>query len=154
IKLWSTTAIGVKAQNCTFYAVNFFHIDFREDAGAEVQKDWMTIKNCRFVDCRIPESFLISTKDCVFENCTFGPPEEKLLIRTPVKTRIYLVDRKETPVTGQDRSVEILDATQHPGTAGATLPHVRAGISLKFTDAAMAAAPAAEVATPALPLAT
>jgi hypothetical protein len=124
IKQWTTVGTGVKIQNCTFYEVNFSPITYRADAGVEARDEWMTVKNCRFVGCSVPESFLIVTQDCIFENCKFGPADEAMVLKTPIKTRIYMNNREEKPMTGTGRTVEVSETTR--GTvAGATLPHVR-----------------------------
>ncbi|HSJ03827.1 MAG: serine/threonine protein kinase [Verrucomicrobium sp.] len=129
---WKVIDIGVRINRCTFHEVDFPSILYRKDAGKEVTKSWFSITNCRFVNCKIPESLLIATKDCVFEGCTFGAPETDLLIETPVKTTIYVTDRRVAPVTGPKREIEVLDATRIPQPAGSTLRYGKNGMTLSF----------------------
>ena len=122
---WNLTDVGVQARQCTFYGVQLPVIKYRDDAAVEVKKPWLTIKNCRFVECRVPESLLIATQDCVFEHCTFGDPEPKIPIKSPITLRIYTTEPGVKPATGPDRMVEVLDAAKVPSPAGATLKHNR-----------------------------
>ncbi len=72
---WNTHLLGVKLEDCTFHDVRFVPIEYREDASSESTDQWMTVKNCRFVNCEVPESVLIATDGCVFVNCTFPGPD-------------------------------------------------------------------------------
>jgi hypothetical protein len=132
ISPWKVIDIGVQVEGCTFHEVDFPALVYAKDAGKEVARDWFQIRNSRFINCKIPESLLIATKDCVFENCTFGSPEEDLRIETPVKTTVYLTDTRQAPVTGPMRQIEVLPAARVPVPAGATLRYFRNGTMLNF----------------------
>jgi WD40 repeat protein len=74
----------------------------------------------------VPESFALATRDCVFEKCTFGPAEDKLAIKQPVKTTLYVQDCSNTPQTGPNRVIEALRCTTYslavmPGVDGGAL---------------------------------
>ena len=79
---WETGRIGVKATHCTFHDVDFNSLTYVEDAGKLVTEGWNTIKDCKFINCKIPESVLIATKDCVFEDCRFEPIESDIKLTT------------------------------------------------------------------------
>ncbi len=132
IQPWKVIDIGIKLNQCTFHEIDFAPLIYQKDAGDEVKRSWLSIENCRFVNCRIPESVLIATKNCVFESCNFGAPESELRIKTPVKTTVYLTDRRSAPITGPDRQIEILDASRIPQPAGASLRYGRNGLTLSF----------------------
>lgn len=132
IQPWKVIDIGIRLNQCTFHEVDFSPLMYQKDAGEEVKRSWMSIENCRFINCRIPESVLIATKNCVFESCNFGPPETDLRIKIPVKTTVYLTDRRNAPVTGPDRQIEILDANRIPQPAGANLRYGKNGLTLSF----------------------
>jgi len=133
IKPWKIVDEGVQIRNCTFFDIQFPAILYRQDAGKEVHNDWMVIKNCRFVGCSIPESLLIATQECVFEDCHFGKTQDDLLIHTPVSVRIYTKDSKDSPPSSApNRTIEVLDASKVPQPAGATVSHRRIGQSLGF----------------------
>ena len=132
IQPWKIADVGVRLNQCTFHEVDFSPLLFHKDAGDEVKRSWLAIKNCRFINCKIPESLLIATKGCVFEGCTFGPPETEMRIKSPVQTTIYLTDRRTLPLTGPDRQLEVLDATRAPQPAGATVRYGKNGLTLSF----------------------
>jgi hypothetical protein len=98
----------------------------------EVTKDWVRIQNCRFINCRVPESFALATTNCVFEKCTFGEPEEKLPVKTALHAVIHVQDCSNQPKTGAGRSIEARPSAQLGTPAGATLPHVVQGGRLEF----------------------
>jgi len=128
---WRLGDVGMKLDGCTFHEVDFIPIGFKTDAGAEVAKDWLSIQNCRFINCRVPESFALATKNCVFEKCTFGEPGE-IPVQTAFKTTLYLQDSVNQPATGPQRTIEVLPATQAPANMGASLKHRLSGKALDF----------------------
>jgi len=132
VRNWSVANVGVKVSNCTFYDVEFSKIKYKKDAGDEAIRDWMTITGCRFVNCVIPESFLIATQNCVFEGCEFLEAESDLMIKTPIKTRIFVNDRKSLPILGSKREVTVIDATDMQRSIGAGVKHKRKGKNLDF----------------------
>jgi hypothetical protein len=134
INPWKLVDIGVQATNCTFYDVDFSKIQYRDDAGKEAADEWVAMKNCRFVRCKVPESVLLATRECVFEACKFGPAEDKLPGATPVSTVVYTGNAKDAPAAGQGRTIEVKDAKSVPHPAGATLPHQYKNRRLGFTS--------------------
>ncbi|MFN0318511.1 MAG: hypothetical protein ACKVQA_26090, partial [Burkholderiales bacterium] len=120
---WKVGDVGMKLEGSTLYDVDLIPISYREDAAAELAMEWLRITNCRFVNCRVPESFALATKDCVFEKCTFGPAEDKLAIKQPVKTTLYVQDCANTPQTGPNRVIETRPASQLSTKAGSSLLH-------------------------------
>ena len=124
---WNLRDVGVRATNCTFYGVEFSKLKYLKDAAEEVKMDWLQIKNCRFVDCVIPESLLIATQECVFENCTFGEPEPSVVASEMITVKMYLPSAIPAPKLGPNRAVQMIDAAKIPVPAGSTLKHVRRG---------------------------
>lgn len=125
VRGWRQTDSGVQARRCTFYGVKFTRVKYREDAAQEVKKNWLMIKNCKFVECEIPESLLIATQDCVFEQCTFGESEPDIPLKSPLAVRIYVTEPGVRPATGPNVNVEVVDAAKIPAPAGTTLRHNR-----------------------------
>jgi hypothetical protein len=121
---WTVGSVGMKLESCTLQDVDLSPIVFKEDAGVEAVKDWVGIQNCRFINCRVPESFALATKNCVFEKCTFGPPDEKLPVKTPLNAVIYVQECTNRPQTGPGRSIEVKPASSLGTSAGAALPYV------------------------------
>ncbi len=124
LHVWRLNEIGMKLDSCTFQDIDIVPVLFREDAGVEVTKDWLSIQNCRFINCRVSESFALTTKNCIFEKCTFGEPEEKLAIKSPLHAVIYVQDCTNAPKAGTGRSIEAKPPSQLTTKAGATLPYV------------------------------
>jgi serine/threonine protein kinase len=129
---WEIKNVGAQIRNCTFYDVNLPSIVYRHDAGKEVLDPWVTIANCRFVHCRVPESIAIATRECLFESCTFGPPEPRLVIKTPITATLYIVDTNSLPKGGPNRTIEVRDPGRLSSPAGATLGHHRVGSNYEF----------------------
>ena len=132
IPLWRLSEVGVKLDSCTLLELDLVPILYREDAGTEVTKDWLSIQNCRFINCRVPESFALATKNCVFEKCTFGPPEDKLPLKSPLNAIIYVQDCTNLPKAGTGRSIEAKPAAQLTTKAGAALPYILTNNRLDF----------------------
>lgn len=121
---WKILDVGMKLDSCTLIDVDLAPLLFREDASAEVTNEWVSLKNCRFINCQVPESFALATKNCVFEKCTFGSPEEKLLNKGPLKAVLYVQDCTNEPKAGPGRSFEVKPASSLEAKAGAALPYV------------------------------
>ncbi len=131
---WKLGDVGMKLESCTLQDVDLSPILFKEDAAAELGKDWLSIQNCRFINCRVPESFALATKNCVFEKCTFGEPEPKLPAKAPLNTVIYTQDCTNQPKTGTGRTIEAKPASEFSEKAGADLPYVFANGRLDFQN--------------------
>ena len=132
MQLWRLNEVGMKLDSTTLLDQNLVPILFREDASAELTMDWLSIQNCRFINCHVPESFALATKNCVFEKCTFGPPEEKLTAISPLQAVIYVQDCTNQPQTGPGRAIETKPAAQLTTKAGAALPYVFSNNRLDF----------------------
>lgn len=132
INLWKMQDIGVKATHCTFHDVELPVVRYREDAGAEALHEWATVKDCRFIGCAVPESFLLVTRDCVFDGCTFGKPEDALPIKTPLKVRAFVARGGSMPRTGPGREIDTQGPDLAPADAGASVRYRRNGKTLRF----------------------
>jgi serine/threonine protein kinase len=129
---WKLGDVGMKLDGCTLRDMDLIPVVFKEDAAKEAAMDWLSIQNCRFINCRVPESFALATKDCVFEKCTFGDPEEKLPVKSPTNAVIYVQDSVNEAKAGPGRTIEARPATQAPAGVGATLKHRDNGGVLDF----------------------
>lgn len=78
---WTKSNIGVTIKNSTFIDTKFESCEYRDDATREINDLWRTIENCRFVRCHVPLSVALMTKNCVFEDCTFGANEYIPLVK-------------------------------------------------------------------------
>jgi hypothetical protein len=129
---WRVSDVGMKLDSCTLLDLDLGPIVFREDASTELTKDWLSIQNCRFINCRVPESLALATRNCVFEKCTFAPAEEKLPAKSPLNATIYVQDCTNQPQTGPGRIIEAKPAAQLTTKPGATLPYVFKNAQLDF----------------------
>lgn len=98
---WRKRQVGVQIRNTTFEDVVFESYEFHEDAGKEATDDWFIFERCLFRNCTIPESVLIGTEDCVFENCIIVPEEIKIFS----DIRVTLFEKNST--------LEIPDTQEH-----------------------------------------
>jgi hypothetical protein len=129
---WRLKDVGVQLEGCTLEDVNLIPLQFMADAGVEVTKDWLSLQNCRFIRCRVPESFALATRNCIFEKCTFGEPEEKLPVQSAVNAVIYVEDCVNAPQTSPGRTITAKPAAQLMEKAGATPPYMLNGGRLEF----------------------
>ncbi|OYW74078.1 MAG: hypothetical protein B7Z37_19210 [Verrucomicrobia bacterium 12-59-8] len=134
MQVWKLIDVGMKLDSCTLLDLDLTPIVFREDAGTEVAKDWLSIQNCRFINCRVPESLALATRNCVFEKCTFGAAEEKLPVKSPLNAIIYVQECTNQPQAGPGRSIEAKPASQLSTKAGAALPYVITKGQLDFQN--------------------
>lgn len=129
---WSVKEVGVNAVECTFYNVTFAEVEYVDDASAESQSTWLTLQNCHFVNCMIPESLLIATDNCRFDNCTFPSDEGKLKFGSRLSVRLYTSGNLFPPQVNQNVNLNIGGTGQMAVRRGATLPHNIVGNTLSF----------------------
>ncbi len=120
---WNKANIGVNITNSTFLDVKFEEIEYKEDAGVERRDSWRNIENCRFINCEIPQSVLLITKNCVFEDCKFGR-QERLPGKTLSEVTLYYDGYKPNPPEGTNNvEFKIEEATKLSGAVGSTLDY-------------------------------
>jgi len=117
---WNTQDVGYLVESSTFDGVKFPDLEYRADAGGLAQSDVLLMKNCRFRSCDLPLSVLITTEDCVFEQCTFRDDAAGFSITSSVKATVFA-----TNSSNRIRNVppqvkfEIRDLKEFHGKAGA-----------------------------------
>ena len=91
---WS---VGLNVSNSTFHDIEFLPFSYMKDAGTEAISDGRIIRNCLFIDCTIPASTALATKDCLFRNCKFTDEMGKdPVVNTPIESVLY-IDGSEVP---------------------------------------------------------
>lgn len=71
-KFWNIRHAGYRGQSSVFEKVDLPAIAFEgREPARYVNHPWVKFSDCRFVDCKVPSSFLAITRDCLFENCEF-----------------------------------------------------------------------------------
>ncbi|MEM7010517.1 MAG: hypothetical protein AAF585_03435, partial [Verrucomicrobiota bacterium] len=119
---WTRNNIGVIIKNSTFLDTTFESAIYRSDAAREINEVWRTIENCRFVRCHVPLSVALMTKNCVFEDCTFGENEYIPLVKK-IETTLYH-SGTEFEVFGSKVggwSFKVADGSELETTPGSTL---------------------------------
>lgn len=91
---------GVRVEMSVFEDVVFPSMNFRKFQPAQyVRNPWLRIANSRFVDCTLPLSVLLLTRDCFFESCTFvndNRNSDEAPVTLPMETILYTINSKST----------------------------------------------------------
>ena len=129
-------AMGFKITNTTFVDCDLDPIVFKEgdDPTREAQGDWLTVENCHFIDCVIPQSFLYITKNCLFENCRFGSYED-LKIKEGTKNVVTLYHGStflDPPKDRDEGKFKMEDGTKRTAPFGAGIEYEISGGALDF----------------------
>lgn len=90
------TDTGFRIQTCVFENIDLPSMNFRKKEAADyVNERWLRVVNCRFVKCTLPISFLLLTRDCVFENCTLIEDREPMEeLKKLIEIDLYMKDSK------------------------------------------------------------
>ena len=85
------TDYSVRADRCTFQNLTLPRLKYKKDPADEAQSNDLKFANCHFIQCEVPESFLASTVDCVFEDCGFSskPEDWKKTSSRPITVTAY-----------------------------------------------------------------
>lgn len=85
---------GIRAQACVFEGIDFPTMRFQKNQPADFVNDkWLRVVHCRFVKCKIPLSFLLLTRDCIFENCIIADDIDRgddVEITKPIEVDLYV----------------------------------------------------------------
>lgn len=90
--------VGLRLHTSVFEDIKFPSMQYlKKQPAYYVNHGWMRIANCRFVDCTIPLSFLLLTRECIFENCMFvndAGNSEDVPVVDALETVIYAINCK------------------------------------------------------------
>ena len=85
---------GIRAQACVFEDIDFPTYRFQKNQPADFVNDkWLRVVHSRFVKCKIPLSFLLLTRDCIFENCIISDDIDRgddVAITKPIEIDMYV----------------------------------------------------------------
>lgn len=128
---------SVHATRCTFYSVRLPPVGFKENPANYMQKGDMGFEKCRFVDCEVPQSFLASTVDCVFDSCRFEAKNRLVWPKetTAIKVHAYYASGGSEPPSfiNGPLSVEFEQEPMNAHDSGSTLPHTQSGGRITLT---------------------
>ncbi|QJE98909.1 hypothetical protein [Luteolibacter luteus] len=90
------TDTGFRIQNCVLEGIEMPSMDYRKKEPVNyVNEKWLRVSQSRFVKCTIPVSFLLLTRECIFEGCTFTDDSEKIEgMSKPIEVDLYVKDSK------------------------------------------------------------
>ncbi|MEM1295838.1 MAG: hypothetical protein AAGH89_10770 [Verrucomicrobiota bacterium] len=126
------TPIGIQVKNCTFESVTFPSVIFFEDAGKEAVSPWRQMEACHFIGCVVPQSFLLITQDCLFEECVFVEDEEPIKNLTDLSVTIYAQPIGSNRILGNKWEVMVEPANAIPQRPGASIEYVYDAGELRF----------------------
>lgn len=126
------TPIGIQAKNCTFVEVTFPSVVFYEDAGKEALSPWRQVENCHFIGCVVPQSVLLVTQNCLFEDCVFIEDQEPIRNITDLSVSIYAQPIVSNRILGNKWRVQVEPADSNPQKPGATIEYVYDSGELRF----------------------
>lgn len=82
---------GFRGQNSVFEKIDLPAVNYRNSEPIRyLNHPWMKFANCRFVNCKVPSSFALLTRDCIFENCTFVDDADLTEVKRPIEVTLYL----------------------------------------------------------------
>lgn len=116
---------GFRAQTCVFEKIEFATFGFSKKEPADyVNHPWERLNNCRFVECEIPISVLLLTRDCLFENCIFVDDRDKANVpfTKPVEAVVYTYNCKSR-ITTMPTNVKLTEKA-HTEWKGSALPTI------------------------------
>lgn len=131
---FNRSAVGLKWSYCTFVDVAFPPVTYSEDSGKEAQEPWRTIENCRFIDCSVPRSLLLMTRNCVFENCTFPERDDSSpLGTTGISVTLYHSGSSfPAPASYGKGTFTVADGSLLKPAPGSTVKYKSSPSSLEF----------------------
>lgn len=81
---------GICMTRCSLSRVELPPIWYRESEPVSRRDDkWLTIEQCRFEKCKVPITFLIATKNCVFIDCRFEDEDREQAFKEPIESVFY-----------------------------------------------------------------
>ena len=116
---------GFRAQTCVFEKIEFATFSFFNKEPADyVNHPWERLNNCRFIECEIPISVLLLTRDCLFENCIFVDDRDKKNgpYTKPVEAVVYTYNCKSR-ITTLPANVKLTEKA-HTDWKGSPLPTI------------------------------
>lgn len=118
---WRTKDIGYQVVNSTFERVEFPDLEYTVPADTAAGKEWLVMKNCRFINCDIPLSVLITTQNCIFENCDFRNDDSMPGFSADTEVEVFVQDTNSRLRDLPDKvKITIRTASEFEGSAGAS----------------------------------
>lgn len=130
------TDYSFHASHCTFHDVELPVIKYKKDPSEEAQSPNLNFTNCHFYRCEVPESFLATTTECVFEECRFSNKRENFGKAThPILVTAYVVGRAAPPQGYQNGNLKVIFKGTSAPENGATVKYTYTDRHLALTSA-------------------
>ncbi|HVJ46072.1 MAG TPA: hypothetical protein VM511_06780 [Luteolibacter sp.] len=105
---WNVVDVGCRARNSVFEKIELPSVSFRDKEPAKyLNHSWFKFENCRFVDCKVPSTFVLMTRDCVFQNCTFFDDPKIKEGTKPIEVVVYLTPGGRYDISKLPKNVTI-----------------------------------------------
>ena len=125
------TDYSVRAEHCSFHNIELPKIGYKHDPADVAQGNELKFLNCRFVNCDVPESFLASTVDCVFEDCHISAKRgDWSAAKKPINVTAYIVSHNNPPANFENGNLKVTFKTVAPPVCGSTLRYTASGKNL------------------------
>ena len=133
-KVFGVGDYGVRAVKCTFYNMTLPKIAYKGDPADYAQTDNLKFEHCRFVNCEVNYSFLLSTIDCVFEECRFPAKQDDISkLKKPINVTAYIASRANPPKPFEKGAVKIEFKSDPTAEGGASIPVTHTSGRLTYT---------------------
>ncbi|WAC21373.1 hypothetical protein OVA24_08235 [Luteolibacter sp. SL250] len=123
---WNVVDNGFRVRTSVFEKVELPTVSFKEKEPANyLNHPWFRFENCRFVGCKVPSSFVLVTRDCIFQDCVFVDDEGLKEGQKPIDVVIYVGPGGRYDISKLPKNVTI---TRKPDTEwkGGTIPTAQA----------------------------
>ena len=119
------TDYSVRANRCTFRNLTLPKLKYKKDPAEEAQSTDLQFSHCHFIRCEVPESFLASTVDCLFEECDFsGPRADWTKAGKPIAVTAYVAGPGEAPASYENGNLKVAFKTSAAPENGSTVAYV------------------------------
>jgi len=87
---WNVVDNGFRARASVFEKAELPPVAFRDKEPANyLNHPWFKFENCRFIDCKVPSSFVLVTRNCIFQDCVFVDDPKLVEGQKPLEIVIY-----------------------------------------------------------------
>ena|GEM_PF-4972727 len=123
---WNVGDNGFRVRTSVFEKAEMPTVSFKDKEPAKyLNHPWFKFENCRFVGCKVPSSFVLVTRDCIFQDCIFVDDPGLKEGQKPIDVIIYVGPGGRYDISKLPKNVTI---TRKPDTEwkGETIPTAQA----------------------------
>jgi hypothetical protein len=106
---WNVVDNGFRVRTSVFEKVELPTISFKDKEPANyLNHPWFKFENCRFVGCKVPSSFVLATRDCIFQDCVFVDDPGLKEGKKPIDVVIYVAPGGRYDISKLPKNVTII----------------------------------------------